>query len=575
MALLLLAFFTSIPQARTDEQYQLKTAEALAQGRTNAKDIFSTSKAPDSAEVIIGGRYRLLLSSTPNFTAQERAEIVGRRIENILNNDQMNPKSITVRISKTGAPSVVLNDFVIVATTANDTLLYGKKQTELAELWSQTLKTQITELQPGYLNSNKVSNLNLLRQNRVLLLILQIAILLFAAFACGQIMIALGQPPVIGQLLAGILLGPSFLGNVAPQIYRLVFPADKVQANLLEAVSWLGVIFLLMLSGMEMNLDFIRRQRAPAFGAAVWGSIFPFMIGAGVGFLLPDSFLVSVDQRSAFALYLGTVFSVSSVPVVAKILMEMKLSKHSVGQITLSAALVHDVFGCILLALVAILADGGHVHTPANLIKVSIGGIIFLTILAASRKVIFALLELIKSKSNDEALLMMVIVLLLFSAAATQYLGLHVVLGSFSMGVLIAQAPAISERIIQPLRVVTMSIFAPIFFAAAGLNLNLSVLSDPQLLLTTILFFIVVCVAKIGSGYLGARWGKLSHWESLAIGIGTNTYGAMGLIFAIIGFSMGLLTINMYSIIVVMAILTTAIAAPLLKWATLKIKETE
>lgn len=556
-------------QSITEDQSSSAIAPSIsASGSEQQRSEQEQFENPESAEVAVGSRHSFSISNSPGFSAEERAGIVTRRIEKILKNAQMDPGKISTTTLLDGSPSVVLDDFIIVAVSKTDASLYGQTQAELAEEWATKLKAQIKQLQPLSLRAEKLGTVSVLREHRVLLLLLQVAILLLSAFVGGEVVAYFKQPRVIGQLVAGILIGPSVLGALTPELSAVVFPVEKAQSNLLEVVSWLGVLFLLMLSGMEVNFALIKKHKKPASGAAILGSIIPFVIGLLFGYFLPEQFLVAPEHRPALSLFLGALFSVSSVPVVAKILVDMRLMHLSVGQIILTAALVQDIFGCSLLSGVALLANPGDAHDYSKILKVIIGGGLFVTALIFGYKKLLKLLEWIdRSLPNDGALLTAIAVLVLLAAATTQYLGLHVVLGAFSIGMMIGQSPTIVERIEHPLRLVMMSIFAPVFFAAAGLNVNLSVLMNPSLVVATLSFTATVCLVKIVSGFCGAKFGGLPTWQCVAVGFGINAYGAMGLIFATIGFSLGILTVDTYSIIVVMALATTIMAPPFLKWA--------
>ncbi|HEY9871786.1 MAG TPA: cation:proton antiporter [Candidatus Obscuribacterales bacterium] len=522
--------------------------------------------APEYAEVRVGSAPAIVVAGMSSISADERAEIVNRRIDRILASPELNPADIRVAVLRDGTPAVVLGELVIVGAVREDAMAYRTDQAMLAHQWSETLRTKIGQLKPLYARAQKV-DIKTLSEQHVLLLLLQVGILLTTAFFLGEVMVRIGQPPVVGQLLAGVLLGQSVLGALFPDVSGLVFPTEKTQSYLLEVVSWVGLLFLLMLTGTETNVALIRQQGKAAVWPAILGSVIPFCIGVGVGYLLPGNLLLNAQDRAVTAFFLGTLFAVSSVPVIAKILMDVKAIRRRIGQIVLTAALVQDTIGCVLLALVAAVASGDAGHST-SLWKAPLGTIAFFAVMFGARRLLFNLVRWAHDRLMTQgALLTLAVALLLFSAATTQFLGVHAVLGAFAIGVLLGQTPLIGERVMNPLHVVTMSIFAPVFFAAAGLHVNLTVLANGRLLMISAAFTGAVCLSKILSGYIGGRIGGLNTWESLSVGIGTNTYGAMGLIFAILGFSLGILSVDMYSMIIVMAMLTTCMAPPLLSWS--------
>lgn len=525
------------------------------------------SETEDFAEVHVGTSPVFAVTGMSSITAGERAEIVNRRIEKILNDKELDPKSIRVSILRDGTPGVVLGDLSIVSVSLEDAQAYSLDQMTLARDWSNILRAKTVQLKPLYEKSAK-TNIKVLTEQHVLLLILQVAILLGAALLLGELATRIRQPAVIGQLMAGLVLGPSVLGSVFPEVSAIVFPVERTQSYLLEVVSWLGIIFLLMLTGMETDLSLIKKQIKASSWITALGSIIPFAVGVGLGYLTPTTLLVSPDHRLIFALLLGTVMCISSVPVIAKILMDMRLMQTNVGQIIVSSALLQDILGCLVLGIVAAIAGSEPYQSQLALFKAPIGTLLFVLAAYFGRRIFYRVLGLMGGiMRTDHAMLSMIAVLLLFGAATTQFIGVHVVLGAFTVGVLIAQAPTISNKIVEPLHAVTMAVFAPIFFAAAGLHVNLTLLLNSQLLALTAVLVAAACISKIGSCYVGGRMGHLGHWESLSVGLGANARGAMGLVIAILGFSLGILTVDMFSMIVLMSLLTTAMAPSLLTWS--------
>lgn len=531
----------------------------------------------DAAQIVAGARPLFVLAGGVGaITAEERARIVNRRIEQILHDASLNPADIEVRRLPDGLPVIALGDFNIVEISPADAAAVGKSLEEVAEEWSRSLRSNLTQLQPLFLRQKRNISVRTLTEHHVLLLIVQIAMLLLAARLCGEVALRLGQPPVIGQLVAGILLGQSFLGALLPDLAALVFPVEATQSYLLEVVSWIGVLFLLMLTGMETDIALIRQQGRPVAFTALTGVLFPFILGVGFGYLLPDRLLTNPESRLVLSLFLGTVLSISSVPVIAKILVDMQLLRRNVGQLILAGALAHDTVGWIILAVVASIAAGGTVQL-ATVGKTLLGTVLFGAACAfPGRWLVRNGLRMVNDRMRVEhAVLSAVVVMMMIAAAVTQFLGVHAVLGAFAFGILLRDAPVASGRVIHPIETLTSALFAPIFFAAAGLHVNLGVLANPQLLGVAVAFTLVATVGKVVGSYAGARWGGKPHWDALSVGFGTNARGAMGLIVGILGFSLGILTIDMFSLIIVMAIVTTAITPPFLRWSLGKVRPDE
>jgi len=520
-----------------------------------------------AGEVRVGAKTAFFIdASVGSFSPEDRAEIANRRIAKILTDPKLDPSHVRVSSLPDGTPVVALDNFVVLESTPAGAAASGMTIEQLTQERARILREEITQLKPLY--QQRQASIKTLSQHRVLLLILQVALLLLMARVCGELMARLGQPPVIGQLLAGILLGRSIFGVLFPDMHALVFPVETTQSYLLEVISWLGVIFLLMLTGMETDLALIRQQGRSMLWASLLGISIPFLLGLGIGYVLPARLLVTSDQRLLLALFLGTALAVSSVPVIAKILMDMNLLRRNIGQVTLAAALAHDTTSWIILALVAGLASSGTFSVwvvGKALIGTLLFGVFCLTI---GQRWVAGLLRWVNDRATGEySLLTAVVLLALLSAGITQWIGVHAVLGAFLMGVVLSNTPLIGRKVIQPIEAVTNGIFAPIFFAAAGLQVNLNVLATPSLLGITFLVVSAACLGKVTGGYLGGRLGGMPPWEALSLGLGTNARGAMGLIVGILGFSLGLLTVDMFSVVIIMAVITTAMAPPLLTWS--------
>jgi Kef-type K+ transport system membrane component KefB len=190
-----------------------------------------------------------------------------------------------------------------------------------------------------------------LGHHEVFLLLLQLAVLLATARLLGELMRKLKQPPVIGELAAGVILGPSVLGALAPALQHYIFPHDQHQADLLSAISWLGVLFLIICTGLETDLGLIKRRGKSALLISSCGITIPLIAGATFGWFLPDVYLAAPDKRLVFALFMAVSMSICAVPVIAKVLMDLKLIRRDIGQLILASAMIDDTVGWILLSV--------------------------------------------------------------------------------------------------------------------------------------------------------------------------------------------------------------------------------
>ena len=412
-----------------------------------------------------------------------------------------------------------------------------------------------------------------LGHHELLLLLLQLALLLLVSRGLGEFMRRIELPPVVGELLAGVLLGPSLFGLILPDLQAHIFPKSQIQADLLSVVSWLGVLFLLIVTGIETDLNLIVRKGRTALLISLGGIVVPFTTGFGLGWLIPENFLANPSQRLVFCLFIATAMSISAVPVIAKVLMDLKLIRRDIGQVTLAAGMTDDTIGWILLSVVSGLATSGQFNFSSVISSVS-GAIIFLGLaLTVGRPIVDKILRWVDDTiGGTTASLSTVLILSLAAAALTHSLGIEAALGAFVMGILAGQSRRFSREAGHTLEIITAGFLAPIFFASAGLKVNLLQLLEPQTFIIGMIVLAVACFGKFLGAYLGSRAGGLSHWEALAMGSGMNARGAMEIIVATIGLSLGVLSQQMYSIIVMVAIVTSLMAPPLLRWTLSKVE---
>ncbi|WAS94459.1 cation:proton antiporter domain-containing protein [Nannocystis punicea] len=412
-----------------------------------------------------------------------------------------------------------------------------------------------------------------LGHHAVFLLLLQLAVLLATARLLGEIMRKLKQPAVIGELAAGVLLGPSVLGALAPELQHYVFPRDQHQADLLSVVSWLGVLFLIIVTGLETDIGLIKRRGKSALLISSCGITIPLIAGATFGWYLPEVYLADPSKRLVFALFMAVSMSICAVPVIAKVLMDLKLIRRDIGQLILASAMTDDTVGWILLAVVAGLATAGQVD-PISVAEAVGGALVFLGLmLTVGVPIVARIISGVDRRIGGvNAQTSLVIALALGAAALTHQMGIEAVLGAFAIGILAGQAPRFRREVGHTLEVVTASFLAPIFFASAGVKVDLARLANQEVALVGLAVLGLACACKITGVYVGATFARLSHWERLAMGFGMNARGAMEIVVATVGLGLGILTIELYSIIVMVAIVTSMMAPPMLRWALSRVK---
>ncbi|HVW34561.1 MAG TPA: cation:proton antiporter [Acidimicrobiia bacterium] len=404
-------------------------------------------------------------------------------------------------------------------------------------------------------------------EHELFLFFVQFALLLVAARGLGELAVRLRLPSVVGELLAGLLLGPSVFGSITPGLFRSVFPARAEQFHLLEVLSWLGVVMLLILTGLETDVQLIARKGRGALAISLGGIAVPFGTGVALGSVLPGDFVADPGKRLVFTLFIGTAMSISAIPVIAKVLMELKIIRRDIGQITLAAGMIDDTVGWILLSVVAGLATGGSVNlaTVGQSIA-SVVAVVAVAFTVGRRFVTFVIRELDNRIGGDTVKITALMALALVFGSITHWLHLEAVLGAFIAGILVGQVKRFDERLRHIFEQAALGIFAPVFFAYSGLKVDLARLIHPSVLGVGLLILAVATVGKFIGAYGGARLSRLSHWEALSLGAGMNARGAMEIIVATIGYSRGILTAEMYSIILMVAVATSLMAPPLLRW---------
>lgn len=540
-----------------------------------ALSILPVVASTDVAQVNVGSHSSFCVTSVGSLTAGERAANIRARLQEVLTYKELDPSKMECRIGLDGIPVIAVGPLVIAEVTQEDAEAFKMSRLKLATQWLKVLKPRMVQLKPLYAKAGrpKTKHASGLTDHSILLLVVEVAVLLLASLVLGELAVMLGQPAIIGQILAGVLLGQTVLGSLFPDISAALFPVDDVQLRLLQGLSWIGVIFLIMLTGMETDLQVIKQMGKPAMFIGWIGLALPMMAGIGLSFLLPGDLLADSDKRIAFAAFLGTCFCVSSVPVVAKILLDMNVMKSRCGQLSLASALAHDLMSCLLLAVVASLAAGNELG-PDRLLSAPVGAAIFVVVAFFSRRLIFSLLRWVNERlASDKSLLTAIVVLLMTGAAITHLIGAHTVLGAFVVGMLIWQAPVVNERAIKPIHEMTMGVLAPIFFASSCLYVDLTSLLQPRLAIITTVVCIVGIGSKIFACWLGARLSGLSNAEGLAAGISADARGSMGLIVAMLGYSLGIITSDTVAVVVFLSLISTAITPMGLKWALSKLKE--
>ena len=405
-------------------------------------------------------------------------------------------------------------------------------------------------------------------------LILAVLSLLIVGRLLGEVMHRLGQPALMGQLLAGIVLGPSLFGWVWPAAHHFVFPDTPAQKGMLDGLSQIGILMLLLLTGMETDLKLVRKSGFAAVAIALSGIALPFFCGYMLGQFLPAEMLPPGASRLVPSLFLGTALSISSIKIVAMVVREMNFMRRNLGQVIVATAIMEDTVGWVIIAITFGIAgaDSGNGAQSVNWLEVgkTVAGIalFLLFCFTTGRWLVFSAIRWVNDNFRSEfPVITAILVIMGLMALVTHLLGVRTVLGAFMAGVLIGESPILTGHIQQQLRGMITAFFMPVFFGMSGLAADLTILKDPRIAALTVGLVVVASVGKFSGAFVGAMLGRLRWREGIALGCAMNARGSTEVIVASIGLSMGALTQNLYTMIVTMAVLTTMAMPPMLRAA--------
>ena len=396
----------------------------------------------------------------------------------------------------------------------------------------------------------------------------QLLVLVVAARAAGYAMRRVGLPSVIGQLAAGVVLGPSVFGAVWPSGFEWFIPHEEISSGALFAVTWLGVALLLVTAGFETDLALIRRLGRAAALVTGFSLVVPLAGGLVTGLLLPSDFVGGGADRTVFALFVASALSVSALAVIARILSELGLMRRDFGQITVAAGMANDVVGWVMLAVFAGFATAGEVSVGGTLRTVlGLAAFLFLAMTLGQRAVDASLRRIRREGPNLHGALGIAVITMLVFGVATQALGIEAVLGAFVAGVVLNRSRFQQHEVVHHIESLTNTFLAPVFFAMAGLRVDLSLLGDSDALAWAGVVMVVAIVAKFAGAFVGARLAGQSQRAAVALGAGLNARGALEIVIASVGLSLGVFSETAYTVIVIVPLVTSVFAAVSLRLA--------
>ncbi|MFA5700402.1 MAG: cation:proton antiporter [Desulfuromonas sp.] len=400
-----------------------------------------------------------------------------------------------------------------------------------------------------------------LSSDQVTIMFFSLAVLLCVARGLGELAQRLRQPSVLGELLAGVLLGPTILGRIAPHINATLFPLHGVNAIALESISTLAIGLFLLVAGMEVDLSTAWKQGKTGGKIGLSSIVFPFVVAVMAAFLIPETLGRKPDSDPlVFALFFAIAISISALPIIARTLIDMGLYRSDLGMVVMSAAILNDIIGWVVFAVILGFLSGAS-GAGADIAVTLALTLLFITgMLTFGRYLIHRVLPFVQAYTRwPGGELSFALILGLLGAAFTELIGIHAILGAFIVGVAIGDSSHLRERSRAIIGDFVSFIFAPVFFASIGLKVDFFAHFDPVLVMVVLL---LACTCKLIGGTLGARWGGMARQESLAVGFAMVSVGAMGIIVGIIALNAGIIDERLFIALVIMAMVTSMISGP-------------
>lgn len=393
-------------------------------------------------------------------------------------------------------------------------------------------------------------------------LLIQIGIILLVARLVGWGFRKIHQPQVMGEMVAGILLGPSLLGWLAPGVSAALFPPESL--GFLNALSQIGLLLFMFLVGLEFDPKILRGQGHAAVVTSQSSIVAPFLLGTGLAFYLYPRLSNASVSFTSFALFMGTAMSITAFPVLARILTERKMLRSKVGAMTLACAAVNDVTGWSILAAVVLFVQTSSGASPLWLTLAG-SALYILVMLLGLRPMLLKLDSSFQRWGISQDMMTLIFLVILVSGLVTEWLGIHALFGAFLAGVIMPKQHGFVQALTEKLEYVAIVLLLPLFFAFTGLRTSVGLLNGIHMWFFCALIILVAIVGKFGGAAAAARVTGMSWREASTVGILMNTRGLMELVVLNIGLDSGILSPVLFAMMVIMAIVTTLMTAPLLQ----------
>jgi len=401
----------------------------------------------------------------------------------------------------------------------------------------------------------------------LVVLLLQLIVIVIVARVAGMIGRRFGHPIVVGEILAGLILGPSFLGKAFPAAFAALFPPSGPFATnqIIYMISQVGLVFLMFLIGIEFDFGMVKKHGRSAGLVSISGIVLPFALGVAFGIWLHPQF--PEINKTAFCLFIGTAISITAIPILGRILIEFNLTRTDVGVLTITAAAIDDALGWICLAVVSAIV-GANLNLFATLQMIGFVALLTVALIFIVRPAAAKLIS--KELRNNEGKLSLnglatLIAAILISAAITNKIGISSLFGPFLLGAVLYDQEHFKEEVFNSMKGFITAFFLPIFFCFTGLHTDMGTLGSSLMWIALGLLLLVSFVGKFVGGFITARISGFKNKEAAAIGAMMNTRGLMGLIGANIGREMGAINAPVYCMLVLMCVISTMMAAPILR----------
>ncbi len=395
----------------------------------------------------------------------------------------------------------------------------------------------------------------------IAILLLQIIVILLACRLFGWLFMKIGQPTVIGEILAGIVLGPSVLGHFAPEFTNFLFREESL-ANI-NILSQFGLILFMFAIGMELDISEVRKKLKETILISHTSTIVPFFFGMLTAYFVYDNYADNTTPFLSFALFIGIAMSITAFPVLARILQEKGLTKSHLGTITLASAANGDITAWCLLAVVVAIAQAGTMLSA--IYNILFSGVYIFFMFFAVRPFLKMVGHIYHNKEViDKGLVASMFLILILSSYLTEVLGLHALFGAFIAGVVMPSNIKFRKIMSEKVEDVSLSLFLPLFFVSTGLRTEIGLLNTPELWAMCGIITLVAIIGKVGGAYVSARFVGESVRNSLYIGALMNTRGLMELVVLTIGYEMNILSPPIFVMLVLMTLVTTFMTAPLI-----------